>query len=88
MKSTSICVPSAPPIFSVIYCKKREHNIKNEFKAEVKKPSLLLHWSLVLQINYNYYAFNFFLLVVKALCYKPEGRSSRPYEVQEFFQFT
>jgi len=29
MKSTSICVPSAPPIFSVMYCNKQEHCIKN-----------------------------------------------------------
>jgi hypothetical protein len=26
-------------------------------------------------------------VVVKALCYKPEGRSSRPDRVNEFFQF-
>jgi len=29
MKSTSICVPSAPPIFSVIYCNKQEHCVTN-----------------------------------------------------------
>jgi hypothetical protein len=87
MKSTSICVPSAPPIFSVIYCKKREYNIKNKFKAEVKKPSFLLLWSLVLWINHKYYSFILFLLVVKALCYKPEGHGSRPDEMKEFFQY-